>query len=377
MLGAAGPGGLPAMGSLVGSVMSSEGCAASGPKWSRLVSAYAARGAGATAGVSRHGGVQSSAPTIVVVDATMVVDGVVLVVLEAVVVEGATLVEVVVGTVDTDCVVGATLERKPPHAANRTTMTTTMRCTATTVAALSDSQQSRSSRRASYPRVAHLALIVSSGTLVLANCASASKAGATSRPAPPSTSVVATSASTATTSASTSASASASTVTTQVSTSVPLQTWNLARLTISSTSLGDVHVGTALADAQAAAGVTFDGHGDGFYYPRSLPSGYAHDFVGFDGNVVSCVGTEIWEPTVPLAQHVSTPEGVGLGDPVSHLLTVYGSTATYVPAPGAGMTNNAGYVVGAPSGRLAFVVYEDKVTAISGGPAVTPNSCTG
>jgi hypothetical protein len=133
------------------------------------------------------------------------------------------------------------------------------------------------------------------------------------------------------------------------------------------------------AQAQQAAGLRFDGSGDGFAYPTTLPQGFPHDFVGGTGinpdGVVQCVGA--FGP--PTAKTVSTPQGLQLGDPVSRVLAVYGAQARYVPAPtSGGMTDYSGYVVSVAGGNLAFVISEQKVPEIEGGNGILgPNSCTG
>lgn len=135
----------------------------------------------------------------------------------------------------------------------------------------------------------------------------------------------------------------------------------------------------SMAQAEQAAGMRFDGFGDGFAYP-SRGAQYPHDFVGGIGGpgdlagTVRCVGASNPQPS----QTVETTTGVRLGDPVSRVLAVYGSQAQYVPAPTSGMTLNAGYVVHTAAGNLAFVVVNDVVTEIEGGDsALGPNTCTG
>jgi len=155
--------------------------------------------------------------------------------------------------------------------------------------------------------------------------------------------------------------------------------WTASSLTITARSLGAVHIGMTRGQAEQAAGVTFDGFGDGFAYPTTLPPGFPHDFVGGVGispdGVVQCVGAS----GAPTAQSVSTPLGLHLGDPASRVLAVYGAQARYVPAPtSGGMTAYAGYVVSTADGNLAFVISGNTVTEIEGGNGTLgPNSCTG
>ena len=164
--------------------------------------------------------------------------------------------------------------------------------------------------------------------------------------------------------------------TTTTSTNNASGQWTGSSLTISPTSLGAVTIGMSLSQAQQAAGVAFDGTGDGFSYPTTLPSGFPHDFVS-GIPTVTCLGAEAKQPA---SQAVSTPEGFQLGQSVQTLLSIYGSRATYKPAPTqGGMTNNAGYVVSEGSGNLVFVVGPDgsTITEIAGGPNIGPNTCTG
>ena len=153
--------------------------------------------------------------------------------------------------------------------------------------------------------------------------------------------------------------------------------WTATALTITPDSLGAVTVGMSLDQAQQAAGITFDGAGDGFSYPTTLPTGYPYIYVG-GTPTVSCVGAS--EATGG-PQVVSTPEGVVLGGSVQSLLSIYGSKATYTPAPppGNGRSDWAGYVVSESSGNLVFVIGSDGSTIdeIAGGPDIGVNDCTG
>ena len=157
--------------------------------------------------------------------------------------------------------------------------------------------------------------------------------------------------------------------------------WASTHLTISPTGLGAVRVGMTLAQAQTAAGATFDGRGDGFAYSQARAAGFAHDFVGLGIGTekVVCVGAEIFD-SVGLRQTVATPEGFLLGGTVQQLLSMYGTNAHFVAAPASGMTTNAGYVVDIAGGRLAFVVDQSRTRIVEiagGGPDLTPNTCTG
>ena len=154
--------------------------------------------------------------------------------------------------------------------------------------------------------------------------------------------------------------------------------WSGLQLTITQQSLGRVRVGMTLDQAQTAAGVVFDGMGDGAVYPRTLPAGYPHLYVGEGPNhTVVCVGAEIaYSSATP--QTVATRDGLHLGDSAQQLLTIYGGRARYVPKPATGISPAAGYVVTEADGNLAFSVYNSRVVGIKGGAHdVTPSSCTG
>jgi hypothetical protein len=157
--------------------------------------------------------------------------------------------------------------------------------------------------------------------------------------------------------------------------------WSSKQLTITPHSLGAVVLGMTLAQAEHAAGHTFDGMGDGFAYSNEMPSGYPHDYVGLVGldadPVVSCVGAE----ASTSSQVVVTPEGFRLGQSVLQLKAVYGSRAVFVPPPAnPGMTDFQGFVVDEHAGALVFVTDQagEYVVGIMGGPVgINPNSCTG
>ena len=154
--------------------------------------------------------------------------------------------------------------------------------------------------------------------------------------------------------------------------------WTGLRLTITQQTLGHVRVGMTIAQAEAAAGVAFDGMADGAAYPTTLPAGYPHLFVDeLPNGTVSCVGAEIGA-----AQHspqtVATPDGLRLGDTVHQLVAIYGSRARYVPKPSGGISPHAGYVVTEPDGNLAISVFGSTVVGIKGGAHdLTPSGCTG
>jgi len=176
--------------------------------------------------------------------------------------------------------------------------------------------------------------------------------------------------------------AAASAVVIRVCTHRTSDRWTSRQLTITPRSLGAVRVGMTIEEAQTAAGLFFDGRGDGFWYSTQRPAGYPHDFVGQGGpsGAVVCVGAELFDASPRLLQTVSTPEGIRLGDTVQRLLSVYGSRARYVSAPASGMTTNAGYVVTESDGNLVFVVdrANRRIVEIAGGAAdLGPNTCTG
>jgi hypothetical protein len=132
----------------------------------------------------------------------------------------------------------------------------------------------------------------------------------------------------------------------------------------------------SMDQAQAAAGLTFDGMGDGMYYPTNTPD---HVYAGFfNSPTVSCVGAEVGQSSG--AQTISTPSGFQLGESVQTLLSIYGSRAQYVPAPNGGIRPVAGYIVAGTGGNLFFYIDQTNATVpqIAGGPNVTDgNSCSG
>ena len=155
--------------------------------------------------------------------------------------------------------------------------------------------------------------------------------------------------------------------------------WSGPKLTITSSSLGGVGVGMTLEQAQVAAGLTFDGSGDGAYYPTTLPAGFPHLFVRTRPDAkVTCVSAQI--AGVPTPQSVATPEGFRLGDTVQRLLAVYGRPLRFVPAPTTGISPRAGYVLAEPNGNLVFEIDNTKTRIFGiagGGSDLTPSSCSG
>ena len=173
-----------------------------------------------------------------------------------------------------------------------------------------------------------------------------------------------------------------STATTASTTQPASEFWASRQLTITPRSLGQVVVGMSLADAQAAAGLPFDGAADGAFYPTTLPTGFPHLFVNEDANnLVSCVGAEVTQDPPPNRfQFVSTREGFLLGETVQQLLTIYGHRARFVPAPSGGISPRAGYIVREAGGNLAFYLNstQTRIYGIKGGGAdLTPSSCNG
>jgi hypothetical protein len=153
--------------------------------------------------------------------------------------------------------------------------------------------------------------------------------------------------------------------------------WTASPLTISPQALGAVQIGMTLSAAEDAAGIPFDGSGDGFSYPTTLPTGFPHLYVGLGANgLVDCVGAEEQSSSV----NVVTPQGFSLGGTTSQLKAVYGAQLQYVPAPTTGgMTDDAGYVVTQSSGNIVFTPDSTNtlITGIAAGPNLEPNSCTG
>jgi hypothetical protein len=147
----------------------------------------------------------------------------------------------------------------------------------------------------------------------------------------------------------------------------PGATWAASRLTITPQSLGRVRVGMTLNRAQVAAGMTFDGSGDGTFYPTALPRGISM-FVTLTGQkTVRCVAAQTDQPP---PKTVVTPEGFVLGDSVQKLLAVYGNRATFIPQPAGGGYNPVpGYVVHEGDGDLAFQLdaSKNRISGILGG----------
>jgi hypothetical protein len=135
-------------------------------------------------------------------------------------------------------------------------------------------------------------------------------------------------------------------------------------------SLGGVTIGMTLAQATAAAGVQIVEVGDGYGYP-SGNSGMGIGIVGPPNDPAACV----FAARTTSGPAVVTAQGFLLGGTVQALQALYGSRLRYVPKPTTGYMRQAGYVVSFPDGNLAFATSQGIVTAISGGPGVTPSSC--
>ena len=150
--------------------------------------------------------------------------------------------------------------------------------------------------------------------------------------------------------------------------------WTAPILTIDGSSLGAVKVGMTHDEAQQAAGVTFDGHGDSAFYSTTMPACDAHPFVDIDdAGHVFCVGAQT-NPDAEQTQTVMTAAGFRLGDPVSKLRSVYGDRLVHVPNPQQGIAPRDGYIVTTPTGRLAFSVgSHGKVYGITAGKGFEGN----
>ncbi len=153
--------------------------------------------------------------------------------------------------------------------------------------------------------------------------------------------------------------------------------WDAPTITITGNSLGAVHVGMTLNQAQDASGYRFDGMGDGFDYPTTLPTGIGHLYVGLNANGnVTCVGVS----GSSTSQAVTTSSGFQLDESVAQLKAVYGSQLQFDPAPTTGgMTDYAGYVVPASAGNLVFMTDPtgSTIIGVAAGTGISPNSCTG
>ena len=140
----------------------------------------------------------------------------------------------------------------------------------------------------------------------------------------------------------------------------------------------------SLGQAQQAAGIRFDGSGDGAHYPTKLPSGFAYLFVDtFTRDAVGCVGAELGRASIP-RDTITTPEGFRLGETVRRLQAVYGTRLRHVPEPPSGIEPRDGYVVAEGGGWLAFSTSRTGlVWGISGGrngfdrQPLTPSTCIG
>jgi hypothetical protein len=156
--------------------------------------------------------------------------------------------------------------------------------------------------------------------------------------------------------------------------------WWSSSLTITPTSLGPVHLGQTVTQAQTAAGGGeydfFADVGDGSF---GISGGSSRQHLYVENNPVTCIGASV-ATTGPGAQTVTTPQGFALGGTVTQLLAIYGKKARYIPAPtGGGMVDYAGYVVTEGGGdAFAFVVGPtNTIMEIAAGQLTTPTSCPG
>ena len=81
-------------------------------------------------------------------------------------------------------------------------------------------------------------------------------------------------------------------------------------LTISPQAPDAVRIGTTVTQAQTAAGLAFDGSGDGYSYRTSIPSGL-YLYVG--GDPVTCVCATMRPRPGSAKQTVETRDGFELG----------------------------------------------------------------
>jgi hypothetical protein len=154
--------------------------------------------------------------------------------------------------------------------------------------------------------------------------------------------------------------------------------WSDLKLTITPTSLGAVHTGMTIEQADNASGQFLRKVGDGVSDPLALPRDFAALWV--HGFPVTCIGAAL-SLASGSEQVIATGQGFTLGDSVAVLRRIYGAGARYVPAPaGGGIAPSAGYVVAGRGGNdLAFIVNPmgTRVDAIVAGRGVDPSSCTG
>jgi hypothetical protein len=127
-----------------------------------------------------------------------------------------------------------------------------------------------------------------------------------------------------------------------------------------------------ITQASAVAGVRLRTVGDGVYVAAGgRPAG-----LSVAGNPITCVAAE----HVTGAPVVRTPQGFPVGGTVGQLKAIYGAALRFRSRPATGITPNAGFVVHAGAGNLAFAVSPGAVTAktvvylIIGGPGVSPST---
>jgi hypothetical protein len=150
--------------------------------------------------------------------------------------------------------------------------------------------------------------------------------------------------------------------------------WSDKQLLITPQSLGAVRVGMTQAQAEAAAGMNFDGSGDGAAYSTTAPNGYPHLYVHAHPKV-NCFGAQGGDGAVK----VVTAKGFTLGSSVQNLLDTYGSRARPFTDP-AGISPGSGYIVSSPDGDLVFTVDQTKTFVdgiIAGFSGVDSTSCSG
>lgn len=157
--------------------------------------------------------------------------------------------------------------------------------------------------------------------------------------------------------------------------------WTANSIIITPTSLGAVTTGMTLSQAEDAAGLQFNGAGDGAYYPILTSPDAPHLYIRPNGgaNFPACVGAEGDGKGTPT---VATAEGFQLGGTVTELEAIYGRRLTYAPMPtGGGISPRAGYVLNEPSGTLTFAIdptSDQTINKIAGSTQpLTPSSCPG
>jgi hypothetical protein len=158
----------------------------------------------------------------------------------------------------------------------------------------------------------------------------------------------------------------------------PYGPWTAGVVGVTGSRIGAVTIGMTTAQAEHASGLTPWTTSGGYFRPASPRPGFDKMFFREDGTpgLVSCIGAQQAAP-ISLGQRVQTAVGVGVGDPVVKLRTVYGTQLRQVRKPSSGAGASAGYLLSTSSGRISFATDDaaTRVTGIGVGPSATPSTC--